>query len=78
MAVEAILFDFNLPYFENDKLYFHILFYLISTFKNTKIFSRKYLENKFGGMSIDIMERNLIVSTEISFVPDLSFFRNLT
>lgn len=53
MAVEAILFDFNLPYFENDKLYFHILFYLISTFKNTKIFSRKYLKNKFGGKYVN-------------------------
>lgn len=38
MAVEAILFDFNLPYFENDELYFHIPFHLISTFKNTKTF----------------------------------------
>lgn len=48
MAVEAILFDFNLPYFENDKLYFHIPFYLISTFIMQKYFSRKYWENKFG------------------------------
>lgn len=53
MAVEAILFDFNLPYFENDKLYFHISFYLISTFIMQKYFSRKYWENKFGGRYVN-------------------------